>query len=218
MGLLMNFLRTVGLQRIADYLKLSIEGSQFLSQSNLNISGGRNIVYTQTEAKDTTTLTAQCGTGGVFGYWGSFWDSTVQTVTSTTTAYVININSSDGHDGVTVEGGNKITFANKAVYNVACSIQVTNTDTAIQDATFWYRKNGVDVANSGSRVSVPNSHGGAAGDLIFYVDLTIQANASDYVQLVWCSTSTQLSLNTIAAGTSPTRPACPSVIVTVVQV
>ena len=214
----MNFLRTVGLQRIADFLKVSLNGQQWLSQSNLDVVAGRNIVFEQVESKDTSTLTVSMGTAGVFGWYGSFWDSTTQTIGSTTTAYVIGINSSDGHDGVTVEGGNRITFANKAIYNIACSIQVTNTDTAIQDATFWYRLNGTDIASSGSKVSVPNSHGGTPGNLIFYVDLSVSANAGDYVQLVWCSTSTQLSLSTIAAAASPTRPACPSVIVTVVQV
>ena len=214
----MNFLRTVGLQRIADFLKVSLNGQQWLSQSNLDVVAGRNMVFSQVETKDTSTLTISAGTAGVFGWYGSFWDNTTQTIASTTTAYVIGINTSDGHDGVTVEGGNRITFANKAIYNVACSIQVQNTDTVIQDATFWYRKNGSDIANSGSKISVPNQHGGNPGEMIFYVDLIVQANAGDYVQLVWCATSTQVSLPNIAAAASPTRPACPSVIVSVVQV
>ena len=218
MGLLMNFLRTQTLMRVADSLKLTLNGSLWKTQSNLDVKAGRNIVFDQAETKDLTTLTVSAGTAGVFGWYGSFWDSTTQTAASTTTAYIITINSSDGHDGVTVVDGSKITFENKAIYNVAVSIQLTNTDTAIQDATFWYRKNGTDIDFSGSKVSVPNSHGGTPGNLIFYVDLSVSANAGDYVQLVWCTTSTQVSLANIAAAGSPTRPACPSVIVTVVQV
>lgn len=218
MVLLMNFLRTVGLARIADYLKLSLEGSQFLSQSNLNISGGRNIVFSQTEAKDTTTLTAQCGTGGVFGYYGSFWDSTTQTAASTTTAYVVTINTSDGHDGVTVEGGSKLTVAHTAVYNFAFSVQLTNADVQAYDATFWIRKNGTDVTQSGSVVTVPATHGGISGHYIFYVDLIQQLAAGDYIQLVWAADNTNLKLETIAAGVSPTHPLSPSVIVSVTQV
>ena len=214
----MNFLRTVGLQRIADYLKLSLEGSQFLSQSNLNLSGGRNIVFSQTEAKDTTTLTAQCGTGGVFGYYGSFWDSTTQTAASTTTAYVVTINTSDGHDGVTVEGGSRITVANKGIYNLATSIQVTNNDTQAHDATFWIRKNGVDVTQSASIITVPSTHGGVAGKYLFYVDLVQQMNAADFLQIMWAADNTNLQLQTIAAGVSPTHPLSPSVIVSVTQV
>jgi hypothetical protein len=38
--------------------------------------------------------------------------------------------------------------------------------------------------------------------------------ATDYVELVWETTSTNASIQYYAAGTSPTRPAIPSAIVT----
>ena len=72
----MNFLRTQTLQRIADYVKLKIEGVPWKTQSNLNISGGRNIVFRQTEAKDETTFVLEAGTKGVLGYWGTLWYAT----------------------------------------------------------------------------------------------------------------------------------------------
>ena len=214
----MNFYRTVGLARIADYLKLSLNGQQWLSQSNLDIVAGRNMVFSQVESKDTSTLTVSMGTAGVFGWYGSFWDSTTQTAASTTTAYVVTINTSDGHDGVTVEGGSRITVANKGVYNLATSIQVTNNDTQAHDATFWIRKNGSDVSQSGSIITVPPTHGGTAGKYIFYVDLIQQMNAGDYLQIMWAADDTHLQLQTIAAGVSPTHPLSPSVIVSVTQV
>ena len=214
----MNFLRTVGLARIADYLKLSLNGQQWLSQSNLDVVAGRNMVFSQVESKDTSTLTISAGTAGVFGWYGSFWDSTTQSAASTTTAYVVTINTSDGHDGVTVEGGSRITVANAAIYNLATSIQVTNNDTQAHDATFWIRKNGVDVNQSGSIITVPPTHGGTAGKYIFYVDLIQQMNAGDYLQIMWAADNTNLQLQTIAAGVSPTHPLSPSVIVSVTQV
>lgn len=214
----MNFLRTVGLARIADYLKLSLEGSQFLSQSNLNLSGGRNIVFTQTEAKDTTTLTIQAGTAGVLGWYGSFWDNTIQTASSTTTAYVVTLNSADGHDGITVESGSKITVANKAVYNLAFSIQVTNTDTQAHDATFWIRKNGSDISQSASVITVPSTHGGTNGHFVFYYDIIQSLVAGDYLQIVWAADNTNVKLETIPSGSSPTHPLSPSVLVSIVQV
>ena len=214
----MNFYRTVGLARIADYLKLSLNGQQWLSQSNLDIVAGRNMVFSQVESKDTSTLTVSMGTAGVFGWYGSFWDSTTQTAASTTTAYVVTINTSDGHDGVTVEGGSRITVANKGVYNLATSIQVTNNDTQAHDATFWIRKNGSDVSQSGSIITVPPTHGGTAGKYIFYVDLIQQMNAGDYLQIMWAADNTNLQLQTIPAGVSPTHPLSPSVIVSVTQV
>lgn len=215
----MNFLRTQSLQRISDYLKLKINGVLWKTQSNLNISGGRNIVFTQTEAKDQTTLTVETGTAGVLGYWGSFWDTTNQAVTSTTTAYVIGLNTSDpNNDGVALDGGNKIVPTTPGNYNISFSVQLVNSDTQAHDATMWFRKNGVDIADSGSRITVPTSHGGVNGHLIFYVDYALHLDSGDYIQLVWSAENVAISLETIAAGVSPTRPACPSVIVTVVQV
>lgn len=214
----MNFLRTMTLARLVDQLKLLINGTVWTSQSTMNVVAGRNMVFSQVETKDTSTLTVTCGSAGVFGWYGSFWDNSTQTISSTTTAYVVSINSSDGHDGITVVGGSKLTVENAAVYNVAFSIQITNTDTQARDATFWIRKNGTDVTQSGSVVTVPSTHGGISGHYLFYVDFIQQLAAKDYLELVWCAESTQVKLETIAAGTSPTRPLSPSVIVSMVQV
>lgn len=215
----MNFLRTQSLQRIADILKLSISGEIWKTQSNLNISGGRNIYFSQTESKDETTFTLQAGTGGVLGYWGSFWDTTDQTAATTTTAYLVTLNSSDpDSDGVSVVSNSRITPTTPANYNISVSVQLTNTDTQAHDAVFWFRKNGTDIADSSSKVTVPSTHGGKLGHLIFYVDLALHLDASDYVELVWHAENTALKLETLPAGTTPVYPQIPSVIVSVVQV
>ena len=80
------------------------------------------------------------------------------------------------------------------------------------------RRNGVDVANSASYVSIPNSHGGVPGNLIFYVDLPQKLSTGDYMEIVWRATNANVTLATLAAGTSPTRPAAPSVLITVHQI
>lgn len=215
----MNFLRTQTLMRVADSLKLRLNGAFWKTQSNLDLVSGKGITFAQTETKDLTTLTVSTANGGgSIGYYGSFWDSTTQTAASTTTAYVVGINSTDGHDGITVEGGNRLTVANAGVYNLATSIQVTNTDTQAHDATFWLRKNGTDIDQSGSVVTIPSTHGGTAGHYLFYVDLIQQMAAGDYLQLVWAADDITLKLETIPAGVSPTHPQSPSVIVSMVQI
>ena len=215
----MNFLRTQSLQRVADILKLKLDGVLWKTQSNLNIQSGRNIAFSQVETKDTTTLTITAGKNGVLGYWGSFYDTTTQTVTSTTEAYVIGLNSSDpDNDGVVVTDGNKIVPTTPGVYNISFSAQLSNTDSQLHDATFWYRKNGVDVPYSASTLSIPNKHGAVNGRIIFYVDLALRLEPTDYIQLVWHATNTALSLETIPAGTTPVTPVSPSMIVSVVQI
>lgn len=215
----MNFLRTQSLQRIADYLKLKINGVLWKTQSNLNITGGRNIVFTQTEGKDQTNFTIEAGTDGVLGYWGSFWDTTDQTITSVTEAYVIQLNSSDpDNDGVVVTDSSKIIPTTPGNYNISVSVQVTNSDSQAHDAVFWFRKNGTDIPASASRITVPSTHGGINGHLIFYVDYALHLDSGDYIELAWHAENLNISLETLAAGVTPPYPESPSVIVTVVQV
>lgn len=217
----MNFFRTMSLKRLVDVLKVQISGTDWTTQSTLNLVPGHGVQFVQTEAKDVTTFKVAIGDGstGILGYWGGFYDTTTQSVTSTTQAYVITLNGSDpDNDGVSIVSGSRITFSQLGVYNVCTSLQFVNNDTQIHDATVWFRKNGTDIANSASYVSVPNSHGGTAGSLLFYVDLPQKLQTGDYVELCWSATSTQVTLSTIAAATSPTRPVSPSVLVTCHQI
>lgn len=215
----MNYLRTQLIRRLTDLMKVRLNGNVWETQSILNIQAGRNIEFAQTETHNVSTLTVSAGTQGVFGYWGAFWDMTDQTVTSTTTAYVVNFgNANADNDGVSVVSGNQITVANAGVYNVAVSVQVTSTNSQIHDAWFWFRKNGTDIPASCSQISVPQSHGGTAGALIFYVNIFEKMAAGDYIQLVWSASNTDVSLQHIDALTSPTRPDIPSVILTINQV
>lgn len=216
----MNFLRTQTLTRIADSLKLFLNGSLWKTQSQLDLVAGQGIKFTQLETKDVSTLTVSTtGDNGSIGYWGAFWDMTDQTVASTTTAYVINLgNANADNNGVSVVSGNRITVANAGVYNIAVSVQVTSTNVQIHDAWFWFRKNGTDIPASCSQISVPQSHGGNPGAIIFYVNIFEKMVAGDYIQLVWSTNNTAVSLEHVHALTSPTRPDIPSVILTVNQV
>ena len=215
----MNFLRTQSIQRIADILKLKLDGVLWKTQSVLNIQSGRNIAFSQVETKDTTTLTITAGKNGVLGYWGSFWDTTNQTAGTTTSSYVVTLNSADpDNDGVTVVSGSRITPTTPGNYNISVSVQLTNTAVQAHDATFWFRRNGTDIADSASRVTVPSTHGGVNGHLIFYVDLALRLQAGDYIEIAWAVDNTAVSLETIAAGTSPVYPQSPSVLLSVVQI
>jgi len=150
--------------------------------------------------------------------YGAFQDSTDQTAASTTAAYAITLNTTDYSVGVSIVSNSQITVRSAGVYNIQFSIQLANTNTQIHDVDIWFRKNGTDVAGSNSKFSVPNSHGGTDGHLIAALNFYIQLAAGDYVQLMWSTTSTDVSIEHLAAQTSPTRPTTPSVIVTVNKV
>lgn len=136
------------------------------------------------------------GTGGV----GTYTVSVSQEVASTT---------------ITGDLPSKIVFGYKGLYNVQFSVQVTNSDSQIHDIDIWYRKNGTDIANTNSRWSVPNSHGGTDGHLIAFMNYFVDVEPLDYVEIMWHVTDSAVKLEQLPAGTSPTRPATPSVICTV---
>ena len=214
----MNFLRTQLIQRQSDLMKVRLDGQVWESQSILNVQAGRNIVFAQTETHNVSTLTVSAGTAGVFGWWGSFWDTTDQTVTSTTQAYVVTLNNADtNNDGVSVVSSSQLTVANAAVYRVSVSYQFVNTDSQAHDVVFWFRKNGTDIADSASKVTVPSTHGGALGHQVTMVEIVQKLAAGDHIQLAWKADNTAVKIETLPAGTTPVHPQIPSVIVTVNQ-
>lgn len=150
--------------------------------------------------------------------YGAFQDSTDQTAASTTTAYAVTYNTTDYSNGITLSNSSRINVSNPGVYNIQFSVQFANADTQIQDVDIWFRKNGTDVAGSNSKFSVPNSHGGTNGHLIAALNYFIELAANDYIEIMWATTSTQVTIEQLPAQTSPTRPATPSVIATMTYV
>jgi hypothetical protein len=150
--------------------------------------------------------------------YGSFYDTTTQSIASTTTAYPITLNTTAEHFGVSLVAGSKITVSVVDVYNLQFSAQLVNTGTSIHDVSIWIRKNGVDVPQSAGAVSVPASHGGSPGDIIASWNYMLTIGAGGYIELYWSANSTQVSIAPVAAGTSPVSPASPSMIVTICQV
>jgi hypothetical protein len=150
--------------------------------------------------------------------YGAFQDTTDQTAASTTAAYAVTLNTTDYAVGVAIVSSSQITVRSAGVYNIQFSFQFANTNVAIQDVDVWFRKNGTDIAGSNSKFSVPNSHGGTDGHLIAALNFYLEMAAGDYVQLMWSTTSTNVSLEQLAAQTNPTRPTTPSAIVTINKV
>ena len=150
--------------------------------------------------------------------YGAFQDSTDQTAASTTAAYAVTFNTTDYAVGVAIVSSSQITVRSAGIYNIQFSFQFANANVAIQDIDIWFRKNGTDVAGSNSKFSVPNSHGGVDGHLIAALNFYLQLAAGDYVQIMWATTSTDVTLEHLPTQTSPTRPATPSAIVTINKV
>ena len=148
--------------------------------------------------------------------YGAFQDSTNQTAASTTAAYAITLNTTDYSNGVYVSNSSRMNVRNAGVYNLQFSIQFKNTTNSSQDIDVWFRKNGTDITASNSRFGIPARHSSNdPSHLIGALNYFIELAANDYLEIMWRVTDTSVSIEAFAAGTSPTRPAVPSVITTV---
>lgn len=151
--------------------------------------------------------------------YGSFYDTTDQTAVSITDAYTITLNTTDVSQGVSLASSSQLTFADAGVYNIQFSIQLSNDTNAPQDIDIWFRKNGADIANSNSRYGLAARKSvGNPYHTIATLNFLVTVQAADYIQLMWCTTSVDARIEYYAAGTSPTRPAAPSVILTATRV
>ena len=147
--------------------------------------------------------------------YGAFQDTTDQSIATITATANVTLNTTDYALGTSLVDGYKIKVDYSGLYNIQFSFQFVNTDSQIQDIDIWFRKNGSDIAGSNSKFSVPNKHGSVNGHLISSLNYYLELAKDDYVHIAWATTSTQVTLEQLAAQTTPTRPATPSAIVTI---
>ena len=146
---------------------------------------------------------------------GAFQDSTNQTAASTTVAYAVTFNTTDFSNGITLSNNSRLNVKNAGLYNLQFSIQLKNTTNDGQDVDIWFRKNGTNIPNSNSRFHPPQrKSSGDPSHIIAALNFFVDMAANDYIEIVWRTANTDVSIEAFGAGTSPTRPAVPSVIAT----
>lgn len=158
-----------------------------------------------------------------FGYFGAFQDTTTQSITSTTTAYAMSLNTTDESFGVALPTPTKIAVTNPGTYNLQWSGQFQCSGNSDQDVSVWLRKGNdggasSDIPGSTGLVSIPASHGQTPGHIIVGWNWVLTLAADDYLTLMWSADSTNVTLQAYGAQTSPTRPSTASLVVTMTQV
>jgi hypothetical protein len=147
--------------------------------------------------------------------YGQFYDTTIQSG-SDDTAYAMKFNTTDISMGVSVVNGTQIKVDNTGIYNLQFSAQLEQTTNGASDICIWLRKDGANVANSNTELTIEKVAGG--GKLVASWNYMVELNANQYVELVWSSNSNNTQLHYHTTQTNPTRPATPSVIATLTQI
>ena len=141
-----------------------------------------------------------------------------QTSGGTTVANQLSYNQPVILQGIEVRNTNEIWFSLPGQYLVTFTLQVSNRDNAVHTFEVWAGFNGQNYPLSNTRFDVParktSSIWGHAVPAITGI-FTVTSPDTDYLTIKWWSDSTLVFLEHYAAGTNPTRPEIPSVIMTV---
>jgi hypothetical protein len=192
----------------------TISGSILVSGSTTQI--GNNTLTGNTQLTGSVSISGSLYMNGnkQFNY-GQFSDLTIQSA-SADTAYPMKLNTTDVSNGVSVVSGSFIKVANTGTYNLQFSTQLEQTSNNAAEVSIWLRKDGTDIPNSNTEVTIEKISGG--GKMVAAWNYMVQLTENQYVQLIWSSTRSDTQLHYHATQSTPTRPATPSVIVTMIQI
>jgi hypothetical protein len=135
---------------------------------------------------------------------------------SADTAYSMTFNTIDFSQGVSLVAGSRITVANTGLYNIQFSAQLHTTSNEAVDFSIWFAITGSDIANSNTDFSIEKINGG--GFQVAALNFLTQIASGSYIELKYSKTTDQGQLQAKGTQSTPTRPATPSVIVTLTQI
>jgi len=141
--------------------------------------------------------------------YGSFYDTTTQGATLGNTGYAMRFNSTDYSNGISIVSNSRITLDYTGIYNLQFSAQLNKSTASKSTVDIWLRKNGTDISNTNTSVSLAGSDARTVAAWNFFVGVT----AGDYLQLMWATDNT--NSNILYEAANSIHPATPSIILTV---
>jgi hypothetical protein len=140
--------------------------------------------------------------------------STVDQTGNIAAATAVTLNTDLTGTGVNVVSSTQITFAAAGTYMLAPSIQLANSAAADHDATIWFRKNGTNIANSATIITIPKAADG--GTAVFSLSFFDTVTAGQYIEMMWLPENIAVTIDATAVGAI--APAIPSVICPVMRI
>jgi hypothetical protein len=146
-------------------------------------------------------------------YFGGFSKTDTTSPAVIDTAYALVLNNTDVATGVALgTPASRLVISNAGLYHISLSMQITSTSASAKTVRMWLRKNGTtSLANSTRLASIALNNGSvviATSDVYTFL-------ANDYVEVMYASDSTAVSIATVAA--TAYSPAAPALIVAITQ-
>lgn len=149
------------------------------------------------------------GNFGPAAYYGSFFDTTTQTVASGSIA-PMKCNGITTYLGMSMGDDGILTFDHDGQYNIQFSAQLYRTSGG-SDAiiTIWIRQNGIDMSYTATNITMKANSNYVVAAWNWFVE----ASAGSNIQIMWTQND-NITIQYEPEGTSPVHPAVPSVIIT----
>jgi hypothetical protein len=129
-------------------------------------------------------------------------------------ATAVTLNTDLTGTGISVVSSTQVTFAAAGTYMLAPSIQFANSAASDYTATVWFRKNGTNIANSATIISIPKAADGGAA--VFSLSFFDTVTAGQYIEMMWLPSNIAVTIEHTAVGAI--APAIPSVILPVMRI
>lgn len=148
--------------------------------------------------------------GRAFGQPSSTADQTGNIAAATAVTFDTDLTGT----GVSVASSTQITFTAAGTYMLAPSIQFANSAASDYTATIWFRKNGTNIANSATIISIPKAADGGAA--VFSLSFFDTVTAGQYIEIMWLPSNIAVTIEHTAIGAI--APAIPSIICPVMRI
>ena len=146
-------------------------------------------------------------------YYGQFARTTDVTAAVINTAYPIEMNVTEVANGVTIgTPTSRLVAEFSGLYNFQVNFQLLSSSASSKNAWLWFRKNGSDIADSASVVTLSGNNESKSAHKSDFISL----DAGEYVEMMFAVNNTGLFLDATAA--TAFAPAAPAVLVAVTQV
>jgi hypothetical protein len=141
-----------------------------------------------------------------------------QDLTSTTTEELLTYDVVALSNGIRVVDNSKIYVPCSGQYLVTFTLQVSNRSNAAQEFEVWAKDTGTNYPSSRTRFDIPARKSGSIWSHIVPAItgiFTVNDPSTNYLQIAWWASSTDVFIEHYAAESTPTRPEIPSVILTI---
>ena len=135
-------------------------------------------------------------------------DTTDQAIANVLNAQIINFNTDVHHNGITRTDANTFTITKAGSYLITFSGMAVGTNTKVLQ--FWLKKNSDYLANSNTQYTFK----GTGTSAVVACSFIEHFDTGDYFEFWTWGDDVSCKWDAVAAGTNPTRPAIPSIIIT----